>query len=263
MVSPVTVRRLVAEIKLSLQDPLARVYLPLRYDPGHDGQVDFFEAVVEDESGVQSKAFVLLVRACFSGRTFAYAAPNQTREALLDDGSVRETAAGHCLGRDLTDLLAVRPRELLFDGVEAGEEIPYGLESLGDIRVGRLGDEVVHRFERALLAGAQLQAAALDLVEEAVGIISGWLAREEIEGDGSQTEHVHAGIGGFWKLAQLWRQVDRGSLLLVGLGMQGGCDAAGQGRVGAGAAASALVHDPDAGSASVFAHHHEDTLLAQ
>jgi len=84
VVSPVTVRRLVAEIKLSLQDPLARAYLPLRYDPGHDGQVDFFEAVVEDEAGVQTKAFVLLVRACFSGRTFAYAAPNQTREALLE-----------------------------------------------------------------------------------------------------------------------------------------------------------------------------------
>lgn len=83
-VSAVTVRRLVAEIKLSLRDPLAHAYLPLGYDPGQDGQVDFFEGVVSDDSGALSKVFVLLVRACFSTRTFVYAAPNQTREALLE-----------------------------------------------------------------------------------------------------------------------------------------------------------------------------------
>ena len=83
-VSSVTVRRLVAEIKLSLRDALAHAYLPLRYDPGADGQVDFFEGVVQDKIGAQTKVFILLVRACFSGRTFVYAAPNQTREALLE-----------------------------------------------------------------------------------------------------------------------------------------------------------------------------------
>ncbi|RKY17990.1 MAG: IS21 family transposase [Planctomycetota bacterium] len=83
-VSAVTVRRLVATVKLSLRDALAQAYLPLAYDPGQDGQVDFFEGVVQDESGVQTKVFILLVRACFSGRTFVYAAPNQTREALLE-----------------------------------------------------------------------------------------------------------------------------------------------------------------------------------
>jgi transposase len=83
-VSPVTVRRLVSEVKLSQRDPLSYAYLPLGYDAGRDGQVDFFEGVVSDASGEQSKIFILLVRACYSTRTFAYAAPNQTREALLE-----------------------------------------------------------------------------------------------------------------------------------------------------------------------------------
>lgn len=83
-VSPVTVRRLVSEVKLSMRDPLAHAYLPLGYDAGRDAQVDFFEGVVRDASGEHSKVFILLVRACYSTRTFAYAAPNQTREALLE-----------------------------------------------------------------------------------------------------------------------------------------------------------------------------------
>jgi transposase len=83
-VSAVTVRRLVAAIKLSQRDPLAHAYLPLGYDAGRDAQVDFFEGVVADAAGEHSKVFILLVRACYSTRTFAYAAPNQTREALLE-----------------------------------------------------------------------------------------------------------------------------------------------------------------------------------
>jgi transposase len=78
------VRRLVREVRLALRDPLEHAYLPLEYDPGRDAQVDFFEGVVDDASRGRIKVFILLVRSCFSGRTFAYAAPNQTREALLE-----------------------------------------------------------------------------------------------------------------------------------------------------------------------------------
>ena len=46
--------------------------------------MDFFEAVVDDTTAGRIKVFVLLVRACFSARTYAYVAPNQTREALLE-----------------------------------------------------------------------------------------------------------------------------------------------------------------------------------
>jgi len=79
-----TVRRVVEELRLELRDALAHAYLALEYDPGVDAQVDFFEGVVDRPGGEREKVFVLLVRACFSGRTFAYAAQNQTRESLLE-----------------------------------------------------------------------------------------------------------------------------------------------------------------------------------
>ena len=79
-----TVRSLVQEIRLDLRDPLDRAYIPLAYDPGRDGQVDFFEGVVIHADRGREKVNILLVRACYSTRTFAYAAPNQTREALLE-----------------------------------------------------------------------------------------------------------------------------------------------------------------------------------
>lgn len=78
------VRQLVRELKLELRDPLAHAYLPLEYEPGVDAQVDFFEAVTRDRRGEYCKRHVLLVRACCSGRCYAYIAPNQTREALLE-----------------------------------------------------------------------------------------------------------------------------------------------------------------------------------
>lgn len=79
-----TVRSLVREVRLELRDPLKHAFLPLAYDPGRDAQVDFFEGLVLEPNGDRKKTHILLVRACFSGRTFAYAAPNQTREALLE-----------------------------------------------------------------------------------------------------------------------------------------------------------------------------------
>jgi len=81
---PRLVRQLVQEVRMDLRDPLQHAYLPLKYEPGEDAQVDFFEGVVDDLVLGRIKVFILLVRACFSGKTFAYAAPNQTREALLE-----------------------------------------------------------------------------------------------------------------------------------------------------------------------------------
>jgi transposase len=83
-VSEATVRRVVREVRLELRDPLQHAYLPLEYEPGEDAQVDFLEAWVDDQEEGRTKIHVLLVRPCFSGRCFAYVAPNQTREALLE-----------------------------------------------------------------------------------------------------------------------------------------------------------------------------------
>jgi len=83
-VSARTVRTVVGDVRRDLRDALERAYLPLEYRPGDDAQVDFFEGVVDDRQLGRVKVHVLLVRACFSGRCFAYAAPNQTREALLE-----------------------------------------------------------------------------------------------------------------------------------------------------------------------------------
>lgn len=79
-----TVRSVVAAARLDLRDPLQHAFLTLAYEPGVDAQVDFYEAEVDDVVLGRVKCFVLLVRACFSTRTFAYAAPNQSREALFE-----------------------------------------------------------------------------------------------------------------------------------------------------------------------------------
>ena len=83
-VSERTVRTVTRQVRQSLRDPLEHAYLPLEYSPGQDAQVDFFEAEVDWENRGRIKVHVLLVRACYSTRTFRYEAPNQTREALLE-----------------------------------------------------------------------------------------------------------------------------------------------------------------------------------
>lgn len=83
-VSERTVRTVVRELRHEARDPLKHAYLPLAYLPGQDAQVDFMESVVDDIHEGRVKIFVLIVRACHSRRTYRYAAPNQTREALLE-----------------------------------------------------------------------------------------------------------------------------------------------------------------------------------
>jgi transposase len=79
-----TVRAAVRRVRLDVRDPLEHAFVPLTYAPGEDAQVDFFEGLVDDVEQGRTKTFILLVRACYSGRTFAYAAPNQTRKALFE-----------------------------------------------------------------------------------------------------------------------------------------------------------------------------------
>ena len=83
-VGETTVKRVVREQRLELRDALKHAYLPLEYEPGEDAQVDFFEGEVDDRHLGRVKVVLLLVRAGCSGACFAYAAPNQTREALLE-----------------------------------------------------------------------------------------------------------------------------------------------------------------------------------
>lgn len=84
LASESTVRSVVRLARLDVRDPLRHAFVPLVYAPGEDAQVDFFEGFVDDVALGRMKCFILLVRACYSGRTFAYAAPNQTREALFE-----------------------------------------------------------------------------------------------------------------------------------------------------------------------------------
>lgn len=80
-----TVRRLVRELRHAQRDALEHAYLKLAYRPGRDAQVDFFEASVFEGGATEPvKRHFLVVRLCYSARLYVYAAPNQTREALLE-----------------------------------------------------------------------------------------------------------------------------------------------------------------------------------
>lgn len=81
--SDVSVRRAVARVRSTLADPLAGAMVPLVYEPGVDGQVDFLEGDVDYPTGRQRRHFVL-VRACYSTKPFVYHAPAENQEALFD-----------------------------------------------------------------------------------------------------------------------------------------------------------------------------------
>ena len=66
---------------------LQDVYLPLAFDPGQDGQVDWGEAWVK-LAGEVVKVQVFEMRLCYSRASFVCAYPTQRQEALLD-GHVR------------------------------------------------------------------------------------------------------------------------------------------------------------------------------
>jgi transposase len=83
-VSASSVRRAVRQVRRELRDPLENAYVPLQFAPGIDAQVDFYESQVDDVLLGRIKTYTLLVRACYSGLSFAYVAPNQTQEALFE-----------------------------------------------------------------------------------------------------------------------------------------------------------------------------------
>jgi transposase len=59
------------------------VYLPLEFDPGTDGQVDWGEAQVI-MNGVQITVQLFVMRLCYSRRTFAMAFPTQEQESFFE-----------------------------------------------------------------------------------------------------------------------------------------------------------------------------------
>jgi len=73
-----SVGRLVREIRQQA------LFDPLDYEPGEDAQIDNLEGVVDDKTLSRVTVYILLVRARFSVKTFLCAAPNQTREALVE-----------------------------------------------------------------------------------------------------------------------------------------------------------------------------------
>ncbi len=59
------------------------LFIPLSYEPGEDGQLDFGEALVMMK-GRLTKVQLLMARLCYSKLPFVMAFPNQQQEALLE-----------------------------------------------------------------------------------------------------------------------------------------------------------------------------------
>jgi transposase len=76
-----TLRSYIARQRKSKKRP--QVYLPLEFDPGTDGQVDWGEAVVI-LAKVRTTVQVFVMRLCYSRRQFVMAFPNQKQEAFLE-----------------------------------------------------------------------------------------------------------------------------------------------------------------------------------
>jgi transposase len=96
------VKAYVAEWKRRRQE----VFIPLVYEPGDLGEVDFFEVWV-DVAGVRQKAWLFVLRLMASGRDFAWLYPRQDQVCFLD-GHVR--AFAHLGGV---------PHRLLYDNLRA------------------------------------------------------------------------------------------------------------------------------------------------
>src|SRR5437870_6803961 len=94
------VKAYVAEWKRRRQE----VFIPLVYEPGDLGEIDFFEVWV-DVAGVRQKAWLFVLRLMASGRDFGWLYPRQDQVCFLD-GHVR--AFAHLGGV---------PRRLLYDNL--------------------------------------------------------------------------------------------------------------------------------------------------
>jgi len=75
-----TVRHYVGQVRKAQRKPA--VYLPLTFDPGQDGQVDWGEATVILQ-GERVTVQLFVMRLCYSRRTFVMAFPSQKQEAFF------------------------------------------------------------------------------------------------------------------------------------------------------------------------------------
>ncbi len=83
-----------------------KVFLPLEFEPGEDGQVDWGEAQVILE-GEQVRVQIFVMRLCYSRKIFVMAFPSQKQESFL----AGHVAAFHYLGGI--------PRRLSYDNLKA------------------------------------------------------------------------------------------------------------------------------------------------
>jgi transposase len=75
-----TVRHFVGQVRKEMHQPA--VYLPLEFDPGSDGQVDWGEGDVI-MAGTQTTVQLFLMKLAYSRRTFMMAFPSQKQEAFF------------------------------------------------------------------------------------------------------------------------------------------------------------------------------------
>ncbi len=82
-VSPRSVRRAVQDWRQQRKIERAETYISQQYEPGREGQVDWYEAYA-DLSGERVKLHVFCLRSMYSGAAFHRAYPRATQQAFLD-----------------------------------------------------------------------------------------------------------------------------------------------------------------------------------
>jgi transposase len=82
-VSERQVRRYVRRCRRELGDVVDELFVPLCHEPGAEAEVDWGEATVVI-GGVETKVFLFLMRACFSGGCFVQAHTRETQQAFLE-----------------------------------------------------------------------------------------------------------------------------------------------------------------------------------
>jgi transposase len=85
-----------------------KVYLPLEFDPGTDGQVDWGEGMAII-AGERVKVQLFYMRLCYSRKLFMMAFPNQKQEAFFE-GHVRafHHFGGYMRNRQVSDMRGLR-----------------------------------------------------------------------------------------------------------------------------------------------------------
>jgi hypothetical protein len=118
-----TVRRAVRELRAEIGVPAREAFVPLEYDPGEDGQVDFSCADVALALQRQRLPF-LLMRACFSTRPCVCRVPAENSEARLELPAADLSYFGgvvHSLGFDDLTAAGVPHAEACTAGLPARE----------------------------------------------------------------------------------------------------------------------------------------------